>query len=180
MVIVAPISAASQIVMSHAADPYGGMLHATAPRPSFEVASIRQSAPNADSRFITMHTDRVEIRGVSIKDVIKFACAVPNENEFSGGPNWIRTAVGVSLISPALIAQMPTSERKLEFDVASVRENKTSEPLYSNFPLGPGPIFGAKDGLLLAKNQTLLGYIFLPSNRTCSRASSSRRNCPDG
>ena len=56
--------------------------------------------------------------------------------------------------------QVPTSERKLEFDVASVRENKTSEPPYSNFPLGPGPVFGVKDGLMLAKNQTLLGYIF--------------------
>jgi len=65
----------------------------------------------------------------------------------------------VAPISPALMAQVPTGERKLEFDVASIRENKTSEPLYSNFPLGPGPIFGAKDGLL-AKNQTLLGYIF--------------------
>jgi uncharacterized protein (TIGR03435 family) len=69
-------------------------------------------------------------------------------------------AIGVLLMSPALKAQVPTSERKLEFDVASVRENKTGDPPYSNFPLGPGPIFGAKDGLLLAKNQTLLGYIF--------------------
>ncbi len=139
MVIVAPMSAASQIVMSHAADPYGGMLHATVPRPSFEVASVR---------------------GFSIKDVSKFAYAVPNENGFSDGPSWIRMAVGVLPMSPALRAQVPTSERKLEFDVASVRENKTSEPPYSNFPLGPGPVFGAKDGLLLAKNQTLLGFIF--------------------
>src|ERR1700733_4850663 len=69
-------------------------------------------------------------------------------------------AVGVSLMSPASIAQVPTGEHKQEFDVASIRENQTSEPPYSNFPLGPGPIFGAKDGLLLAKNQTLLGYIF--------------------
>jgi uncharacterized protein (TIGR03435 family) len=107
-----------------------------------------------------MHTDSIEIRGFSIRAVIKFAYAVPNEIEFSGGPSWIRTAIGVLLMSPALKAQVPTSERKLEFDVASVRENKTSEPPYSNFPLGPGPIFGAKDGLLLAKNQTLLGYIF--------------------
>ena len=71
-----------------------------------------------------------------------------------------RMAVGVLLMSAALMAQVPTSARKLEFDVASVRKNKTGEPPYSNFPLGPGPIFGAKDGLLLAKNQTLLEYIF--------------------
>jgi uncharacterized protein (TIGR03435 family) len=60
-------------------------------------------------------------------------------------------AIGVLLMSPALKAQVPTSERKLEFDVASVRENKTGDPPYSNFPLGPGPIFGAKDGLLEAR-----------------------------
>jgi uncharacterized protein (TIGR03435 family) len=72
----------------------------------------------------------------------------------------VALAIGASLIPPALKAQAPTSERKLEFEVASIRENKSSEEPSSNFPLGPGPIFGAKDGLLLAKNQTLLGYIF--------------------
>jgi uncharacterized protein (TIGR03435 family) len=38
-----------------------------------------------------MHPDSLEIHGSSIKDVIEFAYAVPNENEFSGGPSWIRT-----------------------------------------------------------------------------------------
>jgi uncharacterized protein (TIGR03435 family) len=99
------------------------MLHATGVVPSFEVAAIRQSVPDSNSRQIAMLTDSIEV-------------------------------------SPGLVAQVPTSERKLEFDVASVRENKTGETPYSNFPLGPGPIFGVKDGLLLAKNQTLLTYIF--------------------
>ncbi len=162
MVIVVPMPAASQTVTADAADHYGGMLHAARVRPSFEVSSIRQSAPNPKLWWSGFegHPDRIGIRGRSIRDVIEFAYAVPDEHEFFGGPTWIRTAAGMLLTSPALVAQVPMSEHKLEFDVASVRENKTGGPPYSNFPLGPGPTFGAKDGLLLAKNQTLLGYIF--------------------
>jgi uncharacterized protein (TIGR03435 family) len=72
---------------------YGGMLHSTAPRPSFAVASIRPSAPNTDFRFsgITLHSDSLVIQDLSIKDVIEFAYGVPNENQFSGGPSWIGT-----------------------------------------------------------------------------------------
>jgi uncharacterized protein (TIGR03435 family) len=90
MVVVAPVTAASQTVVANA-DRYGGMLHATARRPSFEVTSIRPSAPNAGFGGIRTQPDGVVIRGASIKDVIEFAYAVSNENEFSGGPNWIQT-----------------------------------------------------------------------------------------
>ncbi len=100
MVIVVPVSAASQIVTPNAgiaapqSKDHGGMLHATAARPSFEVASIRQRTPNAEctiSGIPMMQPDGIEIRCLSIKDVIEFAYAVPNEKEFSGGPSWIRT-----------------------------------------------------------------------------------------
>jgi uncharacterized protein (TIGR03435 family) len=56
-------------------------------------------------------------------------------------------------------AQATAQGNKLEFDVASVRENKSGEPAYSNFPLGPGPQFDAKGGLLVAKDMLLLQYI---------------------
>jgi uncharacterized protein (TIGR03435 family) len=45
------------------------------------------------------------------------------------------------------------------FDVASVRENKSDEQRYSNFPLNPGPQYGVRDGLLIARNMVLLQYI---------------------
>lgn len=93
MLIAVPMPAASQAVMLNA-DRYGGMLHATAARPSFEVASIRQSAPNAECRNVgipRIQPDGIDIRCLSIKDIIEFAYAVPNEKEFSGGPDWIRT-----------------------------------------------------------------------------------------
>src|SRR6202000_983973 len=45
------------------------------------------------------------------------------------------------------------------FDVASVRENKSDGQRYSNFPLNPGPQYGVRDGLLIARNMVLLQYI---------------------
>jgi bla regulator protein blaR1 len=88
--VVVPVLAASQTVMLNT-DHAGRMLHATAARPSFEVASIRPSVPNEQGSCCTVRRDGIEIRGYPIKDVIEFAYAVPDEQEFSGGPSWIRT-----------------------------------------------------------------------------------------
>lgn len=71
----------------------------------------------------------------------------------------IMGALGVLLMSPVLSSQGTTSEHKLKFEVASVRENRTGETPYSNFPLNQGPQFDNKGGLLIAKNQLLLSYI---------------------
>jgi uncharacterized protein (TIGR03435 family) len=60
---------------------------------------------------------------------------------------------------PVLSSQATTSQRKMEFEVASVRENRTGETPYSNFPLNQGPQFDSKGGLLMAKDQLLLSYI---------------------
>lgn len=72
---------------------YLGILHAGPGGPAFEVVSIRPSAPHAEMRFsgVTMKQDRLEIMGTSIKDLIKFAYNVENDEQFSGGPAWIRT-----------------------------------------------------------------------------------------
>ncbi len=89
--LAAPVSAAQGVTMN--ADHFGGMLHPSGTRPSFEVAAVRQSAPGAEIRFsgISMYPDRLEIRGTSLKDVIEFAYAVPDEKQFAGGPGWMRT-----------------------------------------------------------------------------------------
>ena len=72
----------------------------------------------------------------------------------------VLAAGAAALQAPApLRAQTPTAANKPQFDVASVRENKTGETPYSNFPLGPGPQFDAKGGLLMARDQLLLQYI---------------------
>lgn len=77
------------------------------------------------------------------------------------------------------VPQAPPSERKLNFDVASIRQNKTGAPPYSNFPLGPGPVFGAKGGLLIAKNQTLLGYIFFAFKPDLLQSQQFQRQLPE-
>jgi len=89
VVLVVPQHAGSQVMN---ADHSGGILHPTAGRPSFEVASIHQSAPGTDFRFsgIEMRLGSFRARGISIKDLIAFAYAVPAEKQFSGGPSWIR------------------------------------------------------------------------------------------
>jgi uncharacterized protein (TIGR03435 family) len=45
------------------------------------------------------------------------------------------------------------------FDVSSVRENKSGEASYSNFPLNSGPQFGVQDGLLIARDTVFLQFL---------------------
>jgi hypothetical protein len=75
------------------ADHYGGMLHPSAARPSFEVAAIRRSSPGADTRFsgIVMHPERLQVFATSVMDLIEFAYAVPNGHDLIGGPSWIQS-----------------------------------------------------------------------------------------
>ena len=77
-VIVVPMPAAAQAVMLNF-DHFGGMLHSTAERPSFAVATIRKSAPNGPSRCCTIRRDSVEIQGTPLQDVIDLAYADADE-----------------------------------------------------------------------------------------------------
>ena len=65
----------------------------------------------------------------------------------------------VALLALPGLLHAQVEEKKLAFDVASVRENISGEPGYSNYPLNSGPQFDAKGGLLLAKDMVLLQYI---------------------
>jgi uncharacterized protein (TIGR03435 family) len=89
-VFVVPQHAGSQAMN---ADHSGGMLHPAPNRPSFEVASIHQSAPGADVRFsgIEMRPGTFKASGVSTKELIAFAYAVPDEKQIFGGLSWINT-----------------------------------------------------------------------------------------
>ena len=75
------------------ADHAGGMVHPVAGRPSFEVAAIRPSAPGAEFRFngIGMFPNRLVVTGTTLREMIEFAYAVPDEKQFMGGPGWLRT-----------------------------------------------------------------------------------------
>ena len=75
------------------ADHVGGMVRPVTGRPSFEVAVVRPSAPGAEFRFngIGMYPNRLVVTGTTLKDMIAFAYAVPDEKQLAGGPGWVRT-----------------------------------------------------------------------------------------
>ncbi len=83
-----PIGARSQVVESNT-DHLGGIMHAKAGRPAFEVAVVRQSAPGAEYRFNGIGVPRpgsLEATGSTVRELITSAYAVPDDKELSGGP----------------------------------------------------------------------------------------------
>ena len=72
-------------------------------------------------------------------------------------------AVAIIFLIPGARAQAP----KLEFEVASIHENRSGEKPYSNFPMGPGRQFAPVAGHLSGRNLLLLQYIlfaYKPTN----------------
>jgi bla regulator protein BlaR1 len=69
---------------------YGQILHATAPRPSFAVASIRPSPSDEDTRR-ELQADSFTTRAMTLKQIISYAYGITFDHELSGGPNWVRT-----------------------------------------------------------------------------------------
>ncbi len=96
-------------------------------------------------------------------------------------------SVGVVLIAPKSFAQMVSSagasEEKLEFDVASIRQNKSGAPPAgdkpgSNVPLGPGDVYRPSGGILRATNLPLLAYIEFAYRMTDYQEESLRASMP--
>jgi uncharacterized protein (TIGR03435 family) len=68
--------------------------------------------------------------------------------------------VAISLMTVGwLNAQSKTSAQKMEFDVASVKPNKSDVPSNSNFPLGPGAVYVPNGGFFSATGFPLVTYI---------------------
>lgn len=90
-------------------------------------------------------------------------------------------AAGIAglLISLSLQAQAPKPADKPQFEVASVRENKTGEPPYSNLSLGPSTQFEIKGGLLVTKDELLLTYIVFAFKPDMFQIQQFRAQLPD-
>ena len=65
------------------------------------------------------------------------------------------------------------------FEVASVRENKSDEASYSNFPLNAGPQYSSEGSLLNARNMLLLQYIVFAYKPTMFQLQAFRAKLPD-
>jgi uncharacterized protein (TIGR03435 family) len=68
---------------------------------------------------------------------------------------------------------------KLEFDVASVRQNKSAGKPHSNIPLGPQNIYGPTGGVVSAKNFSLLYYMTFAYKLTDYQQETVRTKVPD-
>lgn len=73
----------------------------------------------------------------------------------------MRRVLAAALLAGAMVAPLvraqsaqtaKTSGNKLEFDVASVKPNKSDEKASSNFPLGPGDVYVPNGGRFSATN----------------------------
>jgi uncharacterized protein (TIGR03435 family) len=51
------------------------------------------------------------------------------------------------------------ADHKLQFEVASVRENKSDSKTVSNFPLDRGNVYYPTGGVFSATNQSLVAYL---------------------
>jgi uncharacterized protein (TIGR03435 family) len=68
------------------------------------------------------------------------------------------------LIFPSLLLMgfagvSDAAQRPLAFEVASVKPNRSSDPAYFVFPLGPGDAYVRNGGLFSATNQPLVAYV---------------------
>ena len=81
-----------------------------------------------------------------------------------------QSAPGQSPDGQAAPAQKPPTQRlsatteRLEFEVASIRQNKSDGTPYANFSIGPGTMYGPTGGMLSTTNMPLVVYIVFAYN----------------
>jgi uncharacterized protein (TIGR03435 family) len=87
------------------------------------------------------------------------------------------------MLVPSFRAQVPAISKHLEFDVASIKQNKAAfgpsgiQPR-SNFPLGPGDMYASNGGTFSAVNQPLWVYIMFAYKMTDHEVRSLRKQLP--
>src|ERR1700733_2924453 len=100
-------------------------------------------------------------------------CRDPFQELARGGVKPKLAAQSVQGQSPddqAAPAQEPPTQRlsvtteRLEFEVASIRQNKSDATPYANFSIGPGPMYGPTGDMLSTTNMPLVVYIVFAYN----------------
>ena len=71
-----------------------------------------------------------------------------------------------------------SSVLKLEFDVASVKENKTGDQPQANFPLGPGAMYNPNGGVFAATSMPMWIYIMFAYKMTDHQVEVMRKQLP--
>jgi uncharacterized protein (TIGR03435 family) len=91
---------------------------------------------------------------------------------------WLAVVAPVAMFAQAAAASTAKKDFK-EFDVASVKENKGSGPMRSNFPLGPGDAYVPNGGHFIATNVELTTYIYFAYKVQPNQGAALRKQVPD-
>src|ERR1019366_5593876 len=71
----------------------------------------------------------------------------------------VKWRVVALVVCAAVVGTAFAQTPKLEFDVASVKENKSGDQPHANFPLGPGAMYNPNGGVFSATSMPMWIYI---------------------
>lgn len=81
----------------------------------------------------------------------------------------------ILLLSAVASAQLQPKQ----FDVASIRESKSADKPYTNFPMNPGPQYNNEGNLLVARNIPLLQLLVFAYTHSMYQIQALRESLPD-
>ena len=87
--------------------------------------------------------------------------------ELAGVGLYAQTAAPDYQGAPTQQSSAPTE--RLEFDVSSIRQNKSDATPYSNFPISSGTMYGPTGGIFSSTNRPLVDYIVFAYKMTVSQ-----------
>jgi len=83
------------------------------------------------------------------------------------------------LITLSLLAIAAAAQQPKQFDVVSIRESKSADAPYTNFPMNPGPQYNNEGGLLVARNIPLLQLLVFAYTHSMYQIQALRDSLPD-
>ncbi len=89
-----------------------------------------------------------------------------------------RGVVFALLLAAVSAGYAQTAAAKLEFDVASIKQNKSDDPPSMNFPIGPGAMYVPNGGHFSARGLPLAAYILFAYKMTDHEVESMMKQLP--
>ena len=151
------------IVVVSAVTVLAGIQNEPAPRPAFEVATIRINKSGALSRSVRpMAGGRLEATNVPLRNLIRFAYEIRTLGEIEGGPRWMDSTAFDIVAKGAADESQPLMLRKLlaERFKLVVHHESREQPVYALTP---------------ARADAKLGPEMAPSKADCTIAGSCYR-----
>ena len=87
-----------------------------------------------------------------------------------------QSLLALSLLTSFIAA---SAQQYKQFDVVSIRESKSADRPYTNFPMNPGPQYNNEGGLLVARNIPLLQLLVFAYTHSMYQIQALRESLPD-